>query len=201
MLSFLHNRVFLFILGLINIIAGIYSLSFYSLQLSQSNPLLWVFIADCPLAAILFGLTIILIALGVKIRWLAFLSIVASVKFSLWTIFVLVLSGSILPLWWVGLAHLLLLIEVIVFFGLFDFRVKNVLLGLILFLIGDYFDYVLKAHPIIPDNVFVFAGLFAIFSTIFLSFTLPLIFSSKVEENNTSFGNSSKIKKKAKWSS
>lgn len=200
MFSFLHNRIFLFVLGIINIIAGIYSLSFYSAQLSSSNPLLWIFIADCPLAAILFGLTIILIAFGVKLRWLSFLSIVASVKFSLWTIFVLILSGSIVPLWWVGLVHLFLLIELIVFFGLFDFRVKNVLLALVLFLIGDYFDYVLNTHPIIPENVFVFAGVFAILSTIFLSFALPLIFSSRVEENKV-ISKSSMVKKKAKWGS
>ncbi|MDD3085876.1 MAG: DUF1405 domain-containing protein [Candidatus ainarchaeum sp.] len=183
MFSFIHNKFFLFALGLVNIVAGIYSLSFYASQLSSSPVWLWIFIADCPLTAILFGLIVILLSFGIKIRWLSFLSIVASVKFSLWTIFVLILSGSILPLWWVALVHLILLFEVIVFFELFDFRVRDVLLALIVFSIGDFFDYVLKTHPLMPKEVLLFAGVFAILSTIFLSITLPLIFSTRVKGN------------------
>jgi uncharacterized membrane protein YpjA len=202
MFSFLQNKVFLFVLALVNITAGIYSLSFYSSQLASSDFLFWIFIADCPVAAILFGLTVLLIALGIKVRWLSFLSIVASVKFSLWTIFVLILSGSIVSLWWVGLVHFLLLFELIVFFGLFDFRVKNVLLALVIFLIGDYFDYVLGTHPFVPKDIFVFAGLFAILSSLIFCFVLPLIFSSKIESSGVFFENSSsfvQVKRKGKW--
>jgi uncharacterized membrane protein YpjA len=98
------------------------------------------------------------------------------------------LSGSILPLWWVALVHLILLFEVIVFFELFDFRVRDVLLALIVFSIGDFFDYVLKTHPLMPKEVLLFAGVFAILSTIFLSITLPLIFSTRVKGNQVNVG-------------
>ena len=170
MFRFIHNKFFLFVLGLVNILAGFYSFSFYSAQLSSSPVWLWVFIADCPLSAILFGLMLILISFGIKIRWLCFLSLIANVKFSLWTIFVLFLSGNIFSLWWVALVHLILLFEVIVFFGLFDFRVKDVLLALIVFSIGD-FDSVLNS-PLMPKEVFVCRG-FAIFSTIFYHHSSP----------------------------
>ncbi|OQA30678.1 MAG: hypothetical protein BWY55_00817 [archaeon ADurb.Bin336] len=189
-------------MGLVNILAGFYSFSFYSAQLSSSPVWLWVFIADCPLAAILFGLMLILISFGIKIRWLCFLSLIANVKFSLWTIFVLFLSGNIFSLWWVALVHLILLFEVIVFFGLFDFRVKDVLLALIVFSIGDFFDYVLKTHPLMPKEVFLFAGVFAIFSTIFLSITLPLFFSTRIEEKRERGGGRSSFGegvKKKRW--
>lgn len=201
--SFLHDKVFLFILGLVNILAGIYSFSFYATQLASSPFWLWIFIADCPLAAILFGVCVILLALGLRVRWLCFLSLVASVKFSLWTIFVLIVSGSFIPLWWIVLVHFLLLVEVIVFFGLFDFRVKNVLIALVFFSIGDFFDYVLKTHPIMPLEVILFAGVFAIFSTIILSLFLPIIFSSKSKKEgdyNSKYSGSPKRRGgKKKW--
>jgi uncharacterized membrane protein YpjA len=198
MLDFLQNKIFLYFLALVNLVAGIYSLSFYSTQLSQSNPLLWVFIADCPLAAILFALNIFLIARGIKLPWLSFLSIMASVKFALWTIFVLIISNNLFSLWWIFLVHILLLIETIVLLGLFNFRVKHVLIALILFSIGDYFDYVLGTHPPLLNNIFVLAGLFAIILTIFLSFLLPLIFSSSINSKSNAF--SVPVKRKGKWS-
>ncbi len=198
MISLFENKFFLYFLALTNLVAGIYSLSFYSVQLSQANPLLWIFIADCPLAAILFALNIFLIARGVKLPWLCFLSIIASVKFATWTIFVLIISNNVFSLWWVLLVHLLLLIETIVLLGLFEFRVKHVLLALVLFSIGDFFDYVLATHPPLSSEVFVLAGLFAIISTILFSFVLPIIFSSfNKEQKPSSFTHS---KKKGKWS-
>ena len=197
MISLFENKFFLYFLALINLIAGIYSLSFYSFQLNSSNPLLWIFIADCPIAAILFALNIFLIARGIKLPWLCFLSIMASVKFGLWTIFVLTISNNLLSLWWVVLAHILLLIELVVLLGLFDFRVKHVLLAIVLFSIGDYFDYVLGTHPPVDSSVFFLAGLFAIFSTILFSFFLPLIFSSINVQKKSTFALPSK--RKGKW--
>ena len=197
MINIFENKVFLYLLALINLVAGIYSLSFYSAQLSVSNPLIWVFIADCPLAAILFALNIFLIARGIKLPWLCFLSIMANVKFGVWTIFVLIESNAVFSLWWIAVAHVLLLIETVVLLGLFKFRVKHVLFALVLFSIGDYFDYVLGTHPIIDKSVFVIAGLFAIFSTIVFSFTLPLIFSSSQREEKIIV--SPLTKRKGKW--
>lgn len=196
-MSFFENKFFLYFLALVNLIAGIYSLSFYSAQLSQSSPLLWIFIADCPVAAILFALNIFLIVRGVKLPWLCFLSIMANVKFATWTIFVLIMSNALLSLWWIAVAHLLLLIETIVLLGLFDFRVKHVLIAIVLFSIGDFFDYVLGTHPLIESKVFVLAGLFAIASTILFSFFLPLVFSSS--QSRKEKGVQIHHKKKGKW--
>ena len=198
MFKIFENKFFLYFLALTNLIAGIYSLSFYSAQLSQSNPLLWIFIADCPIAAILFALNIFLIARGIKLPWLCFLSIVASVKFGVWTIFVLIISNDLFSLWWIFLVHLLLLVETIVLLGLFDFRVKHVLLAIVLFSIGDYFDYALGTHPPLYNSIFVLAGLFAILSTILFSFFLPLIFSSSLVPKKNTFVPPSK--KRGKWS-
>lgn len=199
MFEFIHNRFFLFLLGVINIVAGFYSLSFYAPQLSSSSIFLWPFIADCPFAAILFGAVLLMLSAGIKVRWLSFLAIMANVKFASWTIFVLAASGYMFSLWWILLVHLGLLIEVVVFFGLFDFRVKDVLLAIVLFSIGDYFDYVVGTHPIIPSNVFFFAGMFAILSTILFSFALPLIFSSKGGSFESVGSKHGFARKKSKW--
>jgi len=198
MVSLFENKFFLYFLALLNLVAGIYSLSFYSTQLSQSNPVLWIFIADCPLAAILFALNLFLIARGVKLPWLCFLSIMASVKFSIWTLFVLIQSNDLFSLWWIAVVHILLLFETIILIGVVDFRVKHVLLALVLFLIGDLFDYVLGTHPPLSSKVFVIAGLFAIFSTILFSFVLPIIFSPSHKQKKGVL--TSPSKRKGKWS-
>jgi len=198
MISLFENKFFLYFLALTNLVAGIYSISFYSAQLASSNPLLWIFIADCPLAAILFALNLFLLARGVKLPWLCFLSIIANVKFGLWTIFVLIISNNVFSLWWILLAHVLLLIETIVLIGLFEFRVKHVLLAIVLFSIGDYFDYVIGTHPPLNNEAFVLAGFFAIISTIIFSFVLPIIFSSPFEGKREVIASPSK--KKGKWS-
>ncbi len=129
--------------------------------------------------------------------WLCFLSIMANIKFAAWTIFVLIMSNALFSLWWIAVAHLLLLIEIIVLVGLFDFRVKHVLLALVLFSVGDFFDYVVGTHPIIENKVFVLAGLFAILSTIIFSFLLPLVFSSS--QSKKEMGAYVHPKKKGKW--
>ncbi|VVB75041.1 Uncharacterised protein [uncultured archaeon] len=195
---FVRHKWFLVLLALVNFAAGIYSFSFYAPQLEINSPLLWFFIADCPIYAIIFGLTVLLIAKERPSPLLSFISLVGSIKYGLWTIFVLGISNtaSLYPL--IILAHLLLLVETIVLFRVFSFKVKHVLIALVWFVINDYLDYTVGLHPYVPDGFLSQAGTFAIICSLILPFVLSIVFSAR---NGVSHSTASapKAERKKKW--
>jgi len=195
---FLKHKWFLLLLALINFAAGIYSFSYYAPQLEANSPLLWFFIADCPIYAIIFGVTILLIAAGRASPLLSFISLVGSVKYGLWTIFVLGVSNMALLYPLVILAHMLLLIEIIVLFRVFSFKVKHVLLALVWFAFNDYLDYTIGLHPFVPEGYLFWAGGFAIICSLLLPFVLSIIFSTR-NESAKIVVHEKKLEKKKKW--
>jgi uncharacterized membrane protein YpjA len=129
---------------------------------------------------------------------LSFISLVGSVKYGLWTIFVLGISNtaSLYPL--VILAHVLLLVETIVLFRVFSFKVKHVLLALVWFVVNDYLDYTIGLHPYVPDGFLSQAGTFAIICSLILPFVLSIIFSTR-NETHQQRGLEIKKEKKKRW--
>jgi uncharacterized membrane protein YpjA len=173
------DKRFLIILALVNFAAGFYSISYYLPQLSQTNPWFWLFVPDCPVYALLFGLNILLLVLEKPSELLSFVSIIGNLKYGLWTIFVFFLSGTMGLYWLFILSHALLIIETIVLAGLFSFKVKHVLVALVWFALNDYFDYVLGLHPFVQGDLVIQAGLFAIISSLLLPFIVSILFSAK----------------------
>ena len=177
MIEFLYDKRFLFVLALINFAAGIYSLSYYLPQLNQTTPWLWLFVADCPIYALLFGINILLLIREKPSAMLSFLSIVGNFKYGLWTIFVFFLSGEMSVYWLFILSHLLLIAETIIFARLFQFKLKHVLVAVSWFLINDFFDYVLLTHPFVWEGFLPQVTLFAVISSIVLPIVLAIVFS------------------------
>jgi len=179
MIKKLRNKKFLLSLALINFIVGFYSISYYLPRLEKANPFFWIFIIDCPLYSILFGLNIYLIAKEKQNSLLGFVSVVGSIKYGLWTMVALLLPGLIFsyPLLVVG--HLLLIIEVIVLYKLFSFKIKHLIVVLIWFLINDFLDYFVGIHPYFERQFFNEIMLFSFLSTLILAFLVAIIFSKK----------------------
>lgn len=178
MLKLFENKKFLFVLLIINVLAGLFSISYYFSQLQNTNPLLWLFVIDCPLYAIFFGLILYFRINDTDKPWLSFIVIVGMIKFGLWTIFVLWQSNLIFDYWLFALSHFLMIVQTIVFFRIFTFKVKHVLLAVVWFITNDFFDYVLLTHPFfIGDfqNVFIFAVL----TSILLPFIISIAYSNK----------------------
>jgi len=175
MLALFENKKFLLLLVLINFLAGFYSISYYFSQLSQTNPFLWLFVIDCPLYAIIFGIVLLLKIKEKKLEWLFFISIVGNIKYGLWTIFVLFQANMLFayPLLLIG--HILLVFEVIVLYKKYVFKLKHLILGLIWFILNDFSDYVLLTHPVFIGN-FAFIAFFAIISTFFISLFVSIFF-------------------------
>lgn len=174
-----NNKKFLIFLILTNLFAAIIALFYYQNQLLASSPLFWIFIADCPLFALLFA-TILYKKLNNKETvFLTFLTIIGVFKYSLWTIGVIILTSNPLLHLLVVISHILFLLQIIVFYKEFCFKLKHILLALIIFLIFDFFDYFLLTHPPFNLNYFNEVVLFSIILTFVSVFFISIFFSKK----------------------
>jgi len=183
MIEFFYDKRFLFLLALTNFMAGIYSLTYYLPQLDQTTPLLWIFVADCPIFALLFGINVLLLIKEKPSAMLSLISIVGNIKYGLWTIFVFYLSGNLSLYWLFILSHFLLIIETIIFAKLFQFKLKHVFVAILFFLMNDFLDYVVGTHPLVLDEILQKVALFALISSVLLPIVLAVVFSG-----NTSSG-------------
>lgn len=175
-----ENKKFLVILIIVNILAAIFTIRYYYLnQLLENHPLLWIFIADCPVFAFLFSFILYKKIKKQDCPLLTFITLAGVVKFSLWTFFVMFLTTNAFNYPEIILSHILFLLQIIIFYKTNLFKIKYILIGLIVFLISDFFDYVLLTHPPINLNYFNEIALFSIFLTFFSIFFVSIFFSKK----------------------
>ncbi len=179
MLDFFKNKKFLFLLAIINFAIGLYSISYYFPQLRRTNPLLWLFVIDCPLYAILFGVILILRLKKISFPLLDFIVIVGMIKYALWTFFVLIIMGNFFSHYHLTIGHFLLIIQVIIFYKYSFFKKKHLFLGIGWFLLNDFFDYVLLTHPYFDNTYFLEVMFFSVAITIIISFFVFFIFKKK----------------------
>ncbi len=179
MLEKLRSKRFLLLLTIINLVAGFYSISYYFWQLEKTNPLFWIFIIDCPLYSIIFGINLYLMAKEKANPLLGFVSIVGSLKYGLWTIFALLLPGFIFAFPTLLVGHLLLIVEVILLYKIFKFKLKHLIIVLGWFLLNDILDYFVGIHPYFEQQFFNEIMLFSFVSTFILVFLIAIIFSKR----------------------
>ncbi|MFA5406366.1 MAG: DUF1405 domain-containing protein [Candidatus Nanoarchaeia archaeon] len=150
----------LYLLVVVNLFGFINgSLFFYGSQLMATNPLLWVFVPDCPLAAFLFVLSASLLLLNKKANNTLFLlTVSAGIKYGLWTWIVITsywgfyVTPDNLAINLINLAaHLLLIFEQLLLSLKFKFTKKSLLIVLSFLLLSDLSDYLLGTHPYLPD--------------------------------------------------
>lgn len=179
MIEKLRNKYFLLLIALINVIAGLYSISYYLYQIENINPLLWIFVIDCPFYSILFGINLYLISKNKQKPLLGLISIVGNIKFGLWTIMALALPGLLTsyPLFILG--HALLIVEVILLYKLFTFKIKHVLLVLGWFILNDILDYFAHLHPYFEKQFFNEIMIFSFLSSVVLVIFVSILFSKK----------------------
>jgi uncharacterized membrane protein YpjA len=174
-----ENKKFLLLLAIINFVAAIYSINYYLPQLQRTNFLFWFFVVDCIVYSIFFG---ILLLFKIKEKFFplfGFIVIVGCLKYALWTLFALFLSGNIFSAFLITISHVLLLLQVIVFYKYFKFKIKHIFIVILWFLLNDFFDYVLFLHPNFDTVFFVEIATFSIITSIFLTLFVSIFFSKK----------------------
>ncbi len=152
-----QSPLFKFLL-LANAIGAAYGFIFYyGQQLLTTNPLLWVFVPDCPLYAFLFALALILLSEKTKAGWFYFLVFVGAVKYGFWTMFVLAnysyyyFTPELSLMYGVlFISHLVLFAEPLVLLGRISVKRETLALAIFWFLLNDWVDYSLGTHPPVP---------------------------------------------------
>jgi len=178
--NILTDSRFLLLIFLINVLAGVFSFSYYLWQFELIPLWLWVFVADCPVYALLFALNVFLLLKGKSNPFLAFVSVTGSLKFGLWTILVLFASGSAFVFWTVVIAHVLLAIETIVFFKKFEFKPQHLIFSVLWFLFNDFLDYFIGIHPFVQEGYLIYAGVAAVMLSLVVPLLVFSVFSKKV---------------------
>jgi uncharacterized membrane protein YpjA len=179
MLKLFENKKFLFLLMLINFFAGLYSIGYYLPQLARTDFWLWLFVIDCPFYSILFGIILFLKFKEKKFSLLGLIAIVGCIKYALWTLFILFIMNNIFVFYLLTIGHVLLLIQVIVFYKFFEFKVKHVLLALLWFFLNDFFDYIFLTHPFFDKLFFVEVASFSFLLSLFIVLFVSIFFLKK----------------------
>jgi len=156
-----NKDLFFWFVVVANILGAIYGLVFYYGDRIATTPFpLALFVPDCPLYVSLFVISALLIKYKIK-SWISdlfiFVSSVGLMKYTLWTMFVILFFNSYFlspeVLWlYVGLfiVHFLALLEVFVFIGKIDAKPIFILVALAWLILNDAVDYGLGTHPTLP---------------------------------------------------
>jgi uncharacterized membrane protein YpjA len=182
-----NMQIFLWVLIIANLIgAAIGYIFWYGDQLLSTPWYLWIITPDCPLAATLFVVSLLLIRKGVKAAWFYFITAVWLLKYGLWTIFVYVhilittvdTTGLFMFMTFVMvmviLSHIAMMIEGY-WLASFACQLKRAWLMIpasaLLFFVNDYFDYYSTTLTTLPRdaNVGLYAAV-AMFGTIVFPF-------------------------------
>lgn len=142
-----------------DLIGAVYGFIFYYGQrLLATDPILWIFVADCPFYTLLIAIVLLLVYFRKKISWLYFLAFVGALKYGFWTVFVLTLyfpfyftpeNSLIYAILYV--AHIGLILETILLFGKIELKKRFLVIALFWFLLNDAVDYpLLSTHPSLP---------------------------------------------------
>lgn len=159
------NEFFKYILVIVNFLLILVGLMAYSNQLSNTNPLLWLFVIDCPLSAFFF----IIYLLGFRNPYFETIMRCSAFKYGFWTIIVTFSSTSFLSAesaWLNIFFHMGLIIESFLLLkpGL---KLKHFSSALTFLLLNDFSDYYLNTHPALNNELLA--------ETKFITFCLTIL--------------------------
>lgn len=170
---------------LANLAGAAYGVIFYyGARLASTNPALWLFIADCPLYALLFAVALAL-ALADKHHGLFyFLVSVGALKYGFWTLFVISAfpdfyfsAGATFLYSALFLAHIGMMAEPVLLLGKFKPKKYFVAVSLFWFLLNDFADYFFALHPPLPGSGLAFMFFATVAMSVFFIAFAYLVFS------------------------
>ncbi len=175
----MKKKLLFWLIVIVNLIGAAFGfIFFYGRSLLRADPLLAIFIADCPLYTLLIAIVFILAYFRKRISWLYFLAFVGALKYGFWTIFVLATyqnfyySPGVAALMYYTLfiAHIGLILETTLLFGKIELKKFFIGIALFWFLLNDFVDYVFMTHPPLPSPALGF--MFPATAAMSIGFTL-----------------------------
>lgn len=179
----LSSNKLLWLIFLGNLIGAVYGFVFYYGKQFFVTPLhLWLFVPDCPLFSLLFALAILLIILKKENSHYFFFTLIGSLKYGFWTVFVLLyynwfyFSGQNSFMYSVLLiTHVFLFFEAFLLIKKIKFKLSYLIFPLVFFLANDLSDYFLNTHPPLPLTELNFMFYLTLISSLFFVLTAFLL--------------------------
>lgn len=143
------SKVVFWLLIIGNILGAIFGFTYwYGPQLLKISVLYWVFVATCPLYALLFVICAFMIYFRKKNSFLFFITAAGLVKFGIWTVLFWLNAGiteiSSLMFYWLIGSHSIMAIEACILFSRIEFKKWHLITAWIWFGLTDYMNYSLK---------------------------------------------------------
>jgi uncharacterized membrane protein YpjA len=173
----LSSKKLLWLILIGNLIGAVYGFVFYYGAKFSSVPLhLWLFLPDCPLFSLFFALAVLLILLKKENSHYFFFTLIGSLKYGFWTVFVLLYYN-----WFyftpensfmyavLLIAHIFLFIESFLLIKKIKFKLYYLIPSLVFFLANDFSDYFLNTYPPLPLSELNFMFYFTLISSLFFT--------------------------------
>jgi uncharacterized membrane protein YpjA len=139
----------------INILGTIFGFIYYRYMFGLTPWYFWPVVPDSPGSTLLFAIALILLYFGKKKDWLSFLACVSTIKYGLWTIFVILyfpehfLAPAVKNFYYLMIfLHFGMVIQPVILVHTIEKKRKYLLIALVWFFTNDFFDYVVGTGPL-----------------------------------------------------
>lgn len=136
-----------------NLLGTLFGFYYYLPQFTETNPLLWIFVADSPLATLFIAVSLLGKYYNMNNGLVDVLAFIGNIKYGLWTVFVLLFyfetfwTGNTAPMYFFLLfSHLGMFLQAFLIPEYSDFSFKAFIAGGSWFLVNDLLDYGLDIH-------------------------------------------------------
>ncbi|WP_188453874.1 DUF1405 domain-containing protein [Virgibacillus oceani] len=149
----LHNRTFIFILFIINLLGTIYGYIWYGSQLAITPPVFLIFVPDSPTASLFFTIVLFFFLFNKNAPFIEALAVITLFKYGVWAvvmnILTLIVDGS---LSWQGYmliaSHGAMAIQGLLYAPFYKIKLRHIMVAAIWTLHNDIIDYVFEMMPI-----------------------------------------------------
>ena len=150
---FITHRSFLWLLFLINLLGTIYGYIWYGGQLSETDPIFYIFVPDSPTASLFFTIAVFGWLMGKHFKLMEVLALITLVKYGVWAVAMNLLTlyetGYLSPSGWMLVcSHALMAVQAILYMPKYRFAYGYVLIGAVWTLHNDVIDYLFGQMPI-----------------------------------------------------
>lgn len=152
----LNQRLFLWLLFMINVLGTIYGYYWYGWQLAITEPIFLIFVPDSPTASLFFSLAIFGWLMGKHWKLIEALAFITLIKYGIWAVMMNIWteieSGPIGPLGWMLVAsHSAMAIQAVLYAPKYQFNYAHIWIAAIWTVHNDIIDYVFEQMPIYGD--------------------------------------------------
>lgn len=149
----LRDRLFLFLLFLINLFGTIYGYIWYRFQLATTPDIFLLFVPDSPTASLFFTIVIFFFLFKKNVPYIEALAIMSCFKYGVWAVVMNILTLTVTgSLGWQGYmliaSHGAMAIEVLLYARYYRIKLRHIAVAAIWTLHNDIIDYVFGMMPI-----------------------------------------------------